>query len=115
MSGHRALVAGGRDYFHRERQFEILDYYRDQIDCIIQGCAPGADQGARAWAILRAVPFLDFPAAWELYGSRAGPMRNRQMIVEGLPTLGIIFPGGRGTANMVEQLEHCKIPFVRVS
>ena len=45
---------------------------------------------------------LAFPAEWKKHGKAAGPIRNRKMLQDGKPDLVLAFPGGRGTANMVE-------------
>jgi hypothetical protein len=107
---HRALVSGGRDYRNARRLYAILDHYRSQIGIVIQGCAEGVDSFARKWCIDRGVPFLDYPAE----AFKSPNERNRQMILRGYPTVGIIFPGGRGTADMCERLQACNIPIVRV-
>jgi len=48
-----------------------------------------------------------FPADWEKYGRAAGPIRNKQMIMEGKPDLVVAFHNNisksRGTKNMVTQ------------
>lgn len=108
---HRALVAGGRDYHNARRLYAIMDHYRKQIELVIQGRAAGVDSYAREWCVNRDVPFLEYPAE----AFKSPTERNRQMILRGRPTVGIIFPGGRGTADMVERLEACSIPFIRVS
>lgn len=52
---------------------------------------------------LPGVKHLPFEADWHTHGRAAGPIRNRRMIEEGKPDLVVAFPGGRGTANMVNQ------------
>ena len=71
--------------------------------CIIQGQARGADRMAAVWAFYRGVAMLAMPANWDYYDKRAGSIRNTWMLDFGLPDLLIAFPGGYGTANMVEQ------------
>jgi hypothetical protein len=44
------------------------------------------------------VPVKQFPADWNKYGKAAGPIRNAQMAKYADAV--ILFPGGRGTANM---------------
>lgn len=68
---------------------------------IIHGGARGADALAGEWAECFGVPFRVFPANWDRDGKAAGPIRNQRMIDEGKPDLVIVFPGGRGTADMV--------------
>lgn len=108
----RLLVCGGRDYRDRERVFGVLDeeaYRLRGFEVLIHGGDAGADALAREWAGDRCVPTLCFPANWAHHGKRAGPIRNRQMIMEGKPDLLIAFPGGRETADMVRQAREAKI------
>lgn len=77
---------------------------------VISGKAPGGDRGGELWAEQHHVPVLgfpkeDFPNPFE---------RNRQMILRGLPHVGIAFPGNSGTANMIGQLRACNIPVILV-
>ena len=66
------------------------------------GCATGADTLAGEWASLRSVPVSTFKAQWEKYGNTAGIKRNISMLAAFRPTLVIAFPGGTGTAHMVQ-------------
>jgi hypothetical protein len=81
------------DQMHRERRFRK----------VIDGAASGADALAHQWALARGVPTLRFRAQWKTLGKAAGPVRNRQMLVDGRPDLVIAFPGGDGTADMMKQ------------
>jgi hypothetical protein len=99
----RILVCGGRDFYNRERVYKALSalHAKKPITVLIHGDAAGADRLGRDWAKIVGVEILAFPANWELYGKRAGSVRNRKMLREGLPDLVVAFPGGRGTADMV--------------
>lgn len=101
----KILVCGGRDYTNRKKVYHVLDTLKNVFGevIIIQGDARGADRLAKAQAISRGVVHMDFPADWEGLGARAGPIRNQQMLDEGKPDLVIAFPGGRGTADMVNR------------
>lgn len=99
----RVLVCGGRDFSDRvflNRVLLVVDA-KCPITTVIEGGAAGADRMARAWAERHGVEVVTFPADWELYGRRAGPVRNLKMLREGRPDLVVAFPGGRGTAHMV--------------
>lgn len=100
----RVLVCGGREYADRDYLFMTLDIIHSQhpVDVVIEGCARGADSIAEAWAVARSIELWHFPADWKTFGPRAGPARNLQMLVVGEPDLVVAFPGGRGTANMVD-------------
>lgn len=78
---------------HAERKFKK----------VIHGAAPGADMLAEAWAVEHRVPVDAYRAEWELFGRRAGQLRNRQMLQVGRPGLVVAFKGNAGTDNMVMQ------------
>jgi hypothetical protein len=99
----RILVCGGRNYKNFERLQEVLNQYLLDIDVLIHGGARGADGLAWDWALQNQVPTLMYEAQWKEHGRSAGPIRNRQMLEKGQPDLVIAFPGGKGTANMVQQ------------
>jgi len=99
----RVLVCGGRDYDDQRHLNETLDklHVEHKFSVVIEGEARGADTLARVWAEGRKVEVAKFPADWKLNGRKAGPIRNRRMLVEGKPDLVVAFPGGTGTAHMV--------------
>ena len=101
----RVLVCGGRDFSDRMMLNEHLDtmHAAQPFTVIIHGDARGADTLAKEWALSRGVKHLAFPADWTQHGKAAGPIRNTRMLVEGQPDKVVAFPGGAGTANMVDQ------------
>lgn len=101
----RLLVCGGRNYDDRVRVFRELDALEinEGVDLVIHGGATGADALASEWAISRCIPERWFAAEWKRFGRPAGPMRNQRMLDEGKPHLVLAFPGGPGTADMVNR------------
>lgn len=111
----RVLVAGGRD-------FEVLEFIVTRMlrlhekfgfTEVITGGARGVDTLAHMVAEELGIPTRVFPiskADWTDLGRAAGPIRNKQMLVEGKPELVMAFPGGAGTANMVQQSLMAKVP-----
>jgi hypothetical protein len=49
---------------------------------IISGGAKGADQMAAKWAKDNGLPLIEYKPDWELYGKRAGFVRNEKIIGE---------------------------------
>ena len=123
----KLLVSGGRDWAKPENWrtggpeihtaktlgektilYNILDLIHEgafpplvgPVELLIQGGAPGADATAACWASERQVAFLTVPAQWGLYGAAAGPRRNRRMLSKWQPDAVLLFPGGKGTADM---------------
>lgn len=107
----RLLVCGGRTFDDHAMVVRVMDRINAlrKIETIIHGDAPGADKLAGAWAVMRRVPVLAFPAAWDQHGKAAGPLRNQQMLDEGQPDLVIGFPGGTGTRDMLTRAERAGV------
>ena len=108
----RVLVCGGRDYRDAPRVAFVLRSLRPSL--IAHGGARGADLLARDWATGDGVPQCAYPADWEKYGRAAGPRRNADMLAHFKPDLVVAFPGGRGTADMVERALAAGVNVVKV-
>jgi hypothetical protein len=123
----RALVCGGRHYADKRVLFREMDRLRREraISEIVCGAQRhwceskrdyiGADWLAIEWALNRQLPFIGHPAQWKASGRAAGPIRNERMPAWWSPGIGIAFPGGDGTANMVGILEKRGIEVIRIA
>src|SRR6266576_4571499 len=69
---------------------------------LIEGGATGVDSAAADFATINFCKLEVFPADWKKHGRSAGYIRNKQMLFEGKPDLVVAFPGGKGTAMMVD-------------
>ena len=89
----RIIVCGGRNYNNREHVFSTLDRIHSQraITMVIEGWQTGADALAWEWAVQRKVEVRSIKADWD------------KMLMEGRPIAVYAFPGGNGTANMLQQ------------
>jgi hypothetical protein len=98
----RVLVCGGRNFTNRALlEAELERLHRAHIfTVLIEGDARGADRMAGAWAEARGIAHEVFKADWDGLGSKAGPIRNQQMLDEGRPDLVVAFPGRSGTDHM---------------
>lgn len=102
----RFLVCGGRDYFDHAFVNFVLNEVHEKygITLLIHGDAKGADSLASSWAFVNGVQEARFPVTsqvWKKLGPKAGPIRNRLML-DLNPAQVVAFPGGRGTADMVQ-------------
>ena len=114
----RILVCGGRDYddmpeFTHQMGHLAREHGLENL-VIIHGGASGADRMASNWAFTFGLTEEAYLADWKTHGRAAGPIRNRQMLVEGKPDLVLAFPGGKGTANMITQAEKAGVEVIRV-
>ena len=107
----RVLVCGSRHFQDSKLMKEVLDEHSD-ITQIIHGAARGADTLAGRYGEVHSIRVRDFPADWDTYGRRAGPIRNSQMLKEGNPDLVIAFrgPNSKGTQNMIDQATKAGVP-----
>jgi hypothetical protein len=123
----RVLCFGGRDWRNQVRMNAELDRLHAVLDfdVLINGGQVsrdrtkdelfGADWQAAVWAQSRGVPVTYFYANWNGEGKAAGMIRNKRMLHEGHPDLGVEFPGGPGTKNMHGLLIVGRIPIVVVT
>jgi hypothetical protein len=114
----RVLICGGRDFRDEALMTKILSalHAAKPFSVAITGMARGADLMAWYWAKkVGFVPTDEYPADWSKYGNSAGPIRNKQMLDDGRPDLVVAFPGGKGTANMIEQSKRAGVKVLQVS
>lgn len=131
MASPKVLVCGGRDFDNRTKfAFELDRIFWDKgwigaqdevgnflYDVhIISGGAKGADTLAIDWAVVNWSNWTEFPADWDKYGKKAGPIRNQQMLDEGKPDLVIAFPtkNSRGTYDMIRRAEKAGVPVITI-
>lgn len=114
----KLIIAGGRRYRLTPEDFAALDRLRVELPIteVVSGTNPfngrrppgewGADEWGYIWAITHGVPVnvaRDFDPWWTLHGSSAGPIRNAEMAA--VADAVILFPGGKGTADMRRKAE----------
>lgn len=117
----RWLVCGGRDFHDTVRVFACLDHITRVLGLpalLIVGDSRGADASAKMWAQHRGVAGIMCKAAWKKHERKgaknpAGPIRNARMLTY-KPNLVIHFPGGDGTADMVQQATDAGIETIEV-
>lgn len=107
----RIIVAGGRDYSDSATVFAVLDmiHAKRVVAEVIHGAAPGADSLGAQWAEARGIKVTPCPADWKAHGKAAGPRRNRHMLTL-KPDGVVLFPGGRGTADMRKAALEAGVP-----
>ena len=116
----RVLVAGGgRDLFWSPQQIAAALLARTSgqvVHGLLHGGARGADRAIGRAARQLGWPTEVLPADWRRYGRAAGPIRNRELLELAISwavaitsaeapvaVLVVAFPGGAGTASLVQQ------------
>ena len=103
------IIAGGRnfnDYDYLQRMCDNFIQENGDDITVISGHAKGADQLGERYAKEQGLKLEIFPADWNAYGKKAGPIRNEQMAKRALEfpnQMLLAFWDGksRGTANMI--------------
>jgi len=115
--GLTVLVCGGRTYNNKETIYEVLSSIHKEtpISVLIHGAAKGADTLAGCWARENNIKEKQYPALWNTYGKAAGSIRNQKMLDDNTVELVIAFPGGKGTADMVERAKKANIEVREIS
>lgn len=115
----RLLICGDRNYGDADRILRHLRAHKDSVEVVIHGAARGADTFAEKAAQQLGIPTLSFPAQWDVYGKRAGPLRNTQMLNDGKPTHVWAFHDNiaesKGTKNMIAQATKAGLPVALIS
>lgn len=78
----KVIIAGSRDITDYDLVVKSICQfvkYNGPITEVICGEAPGVDSLGKKWAIDNNIPVKSFPANWDLYGKKAGPIRNKEM------------------------------------
>lgn len=113
MSCTLVLVTGGRKYGlgeddegrrMRNHIYATLNAIKEHYGeiMLICGGAPGLDAWAQQWANDMKIHCAVVKAIWNKLGNLAGPIRN-SMMLKLRPDVCVAFPGGPGTADMVEK------------
>ena len=103
----RVLFFGDRNWKAIEPVRIVMSVFpKDTV--IVEGEAPGADSVAAYVARELGLELDPFPAKWDLYGKKAGPLRNMRMLTAGKPDMAVCFHSNigesRGTADMLRRL-----------
>lgn len=128
----RVIVCGGRKYADKtrvEKTLQRLISTKGDTPKVMTGGATGADQLAYDWCLANKVTVYKYPANWTdlshpdavirtrsdgtQYDALAGLRRNQQMLDE-KPDLVIAFPGGTGTADMVNRARKAGVAVINL-
>jgi hypothetical protein len=109
----RLLICGSRHVLSLQILEQAL--YRAGIEAasvtaVIHGAARGVDHSADTWARMHGIPVEQFPADWNRYGARAGPLRNQQMVDVAEAVLAIPCSKSRGTWDTVRRARERGLP-----
>jgi hypothetical protein len=126
MEKHKSIVvlSGGRDVEMDAIIIAKLVYALQELlpgAAIVGGCPTGVDRWGKDVIRTMGTPVIEMPALWSLQGKRAGPMRNRRMLLHakmlhdelGLAPVLLAGPGGKGTSSCISAAKDMNIPVRR--
>lgn len=108
MNDTRVIIAESRTFNDYKKIVEAAYTYLNPNDkiTIISGTAKGADTLGELFANKNNLPLVKMPAKWDLYGKRAGYLRNVEMAnyaAEGKGVLLAFWDGkSHGTKHMID-------------
>lgn len=102
----KVIIAGTRDFNNYTKLKEELDAYRKSANIteIVSGGCRGTDLLGEKYAKENNIPIKRFPANWEVYGKKAGPIRNEEMAEYADCLIAFWDSKSRGTKNMIETM-----------
>jgi hypothetical protein len=116
VAGSRAWPDPGRVY----AELSQLYLQHGPYTLIHGACATGADAHAHHWCEVAGAALgvieVQYPADWQQFGKRAGPIRNEKMIREAGAELVLAFPllDSRGTWHTIELAKKAGIQVKKV-
>lgn len=100
----KVIIAGSRDITDKWTVVEAVGATDWIIDEVVSGAARGVDRLGEEWAAIHNIPVKQFPANWDLYGKRAGFLRNAEMAAYADALIAIWDGKSRGTLNMITNM-----------
>jgi hypothetical protein len=98
----RTIIAGSRSITRKKTITEAHKASGFEITCVISGGAEGVDKLGELYATHIGVDVVVFPAQWDLYGRKAGYIRNAKMARFGEALLAIWDGKSKGTKHMID-------------
>ena len=102
----KTIIAGSRNIYDYGLVEEAVKESGFDITEVVSGKARGVDTLGEMWADNHKVSVKPFPADWDRYGKRAGPIRNFQMANYADALIAIWDFKSHGTKNMIKNARY---------
>jgi hypothetical protein len=99
----RFIIAGSRNIKDYNLVSQILRDHEEDITEIVSGMAKGVDELGLLFGKANHIPVSQYPADWNLYGKKAGILRNIEMAKNADALIAIWDGVSRGTRHMIEE------------
>jgi hypothetical protein len=97
----KLAIVGSREFTNYSMAFDILSQIHD-VNLIISGGAKGADTIAERFAESRHIPILIIKPEWNIYGKRAGFIRNTTIVNECDKLIAFWNGSSKGTQHSID-------------
>lgn len=101
----KTIIAGSRTITSKFVIGEAVLESKFDITEVVSGAARGVDEIGEQWAEEHGVPIKRFPAEWEFYGKRAGPVRNVEMAKYAEALVAVWDGKSKGTQHMIREAQ----------
>ena len=102
--GYHVAVVGCRDftdYWYLKYKLDFI-FQTHNTNKILSGGAQGTDSLACTYAQEHGYEFVEYPADWQQYGKKAGPIRNEQLVGDSDFVVAFWDGKSRGTKNSID-------------
>lgn len=104
----KIAIVGSRSFKNYQAVKSVLDCIRSTKNIsIVSGGARGADFLGKRYAIEHELEYMEFPAMWDVYGKRAGFMRNTDIVNYSDEVIAFWDQKSRGTKDTIEKAKKC--------
>lgn len=87
-----------------------LSQHNLRLTHIISGGASGVDTLAERYARTHTIPITIYPANWDKYGARAGPIRNKKIVKHSKHIIAFLSPLSKGTQVTIDLARAAGVP-----
>jgi hypothetical protein len=105
----KTIIAGSRSIVKYDIVKEYIVKANFNITEVVCGMAKGVDLLGKEYAEENDIPIKEFPANWDLYGKRAGHLRNTEMAKYADALIAIWDGKSPGTKNMIDEAYKYKL------
>lgn len=98
----KTIIAGSRTITNYAKLLQAIDELPWVITLVISGGAKGVDRLGETYAKENDLPLEIYPANWDKFGRKAGPIRNSEMADNAEALLALWDGESRGTKHMIQ-------------
>jgi hypothetical protein len=98
----KTIIAGCRNFHDLNILYDAIEYSKFIITEVVSGGAKGVDELGEIYAQTNNIPLKIINAQWNLYGKRAGMIRNVAMADESEALIVLWDYQSKGTGGMIK-------------